>query len=126
MGVIITAEFKQNAEFFALLESAQPIALAQAGEAVRGDLLKAQTMPFDVGTLQNDNTFLAPVVDGKTRMITTGPQARRLYFHPEYNFQKGKNPNAGGRWLDPYLPGGAKQEVFRNAYAKRLAKLLGV
>lgn len=126
MATIVTAEFKPNAEFFALLENAMPIALEQAGEAVRGNLIESKTMPFDVGTLQNDNTFLAPVVDLKTRIITTGPQARRLYFHPEYNFQKGKNPNAGGRWLDPYLPGGAKQEVFRNAYAKRLAKLLGV
>lgn len=126
MATIVTAEFKPNAAFFALLENAMPIALEQAGEAVRGNLIESKTMPFDVGTLQNDNTFLAPVVGLKTRIITTGPQARRLYFHPEYNFQKGKNPNAGGRWLDPYLPGGAKQEVFRNAYAKRLAKLLGV
>ena len=126
MATIVTAEFKPNAAFFALLENAQPIALEQAGEAVRGDLVLGQTMPFDAGTLQNENTFLAPVIDGKTRLITTGPQARRLYFHPEYNFQRGKNPNAGGRWLDPYLPGGEKQEVFRNAYAKRLAKLLGV
>ncbi|HEY5523234.1 MAG TPA: hypothetical protein VIK21_08590 [Desulfuromonadaceae bacterium] len=126
MGIIVTAEFKPNAAFFADLEKAIPIAIEQAGEAVRGDLIISQTMPFDKGTLQNENTFLAPVIDSKTRLITMGPQARRLYYNPDYNFQRGKNPNAGARWLDPYLAGGEKEGKFREYFAKFMKKELGV
>lgn len=119
------AVFKPNMEFFGRLASASDIALAQAAEAVHTDLILSQTMPFDTGTLQNTNTFVAPVQDGKARIVTQGPQARRLYFHPEYNFQKIKNPNAGGQWLEPYKPDHAKQDVFRTAYAKFLRKQMG-
>lgn len=119
------ARFTPNMDFFNRLYAASDIALAQAAEAVHTDLIMSQTVPFDTGTLQDVNTFVAPVVDGKTRIITQGPQARRLYFHPEYNFQTIKNPNAGGRWLDPYLPGHAKQDEFRTEYAQALKRQMG-
>lgn len=119
------AVFKPNMEFFDHLSAASDIAVAQAAEAVHTDLILSQTMPFDTGTLQNTLTFVPPVVSGKTRIVSQGPYARRLYFHPEYNYQKIKNPNAGGRWLDPYLPEHSKQDLFRTEYAKFLRKQMG-
>lgn len=121
----MASEFKPNMAFFARLEKASQKAMAMAAESVKMDLILSQTMPFDTGALQNHNTFVAPVVDGKTRIITQGPQARRLYFHPEYNFQTTKNPNAGGRWLDPYLPDHEKGDTFRTNYARFLRKEMG-
>ena len=66
-------------------------------EAVRTDLVSSQTMPYDVGTMQGSlhaDQFEAGT-EIHTSLQTDGPQARRLYFHPEYNFQTGNNPNAG-------------------------------
>lgn len=55
-----------------------------------------------------------------------GPYARRLYYHPEYNFQTVNNPNAQGRWLDHWLPGGQHEsfaaDTFADALARRLPK----
>ena len=34
-----------------------------------------------------------------------------MYFHPEYNFQKANNPNAGGEWLEPWINGDKKDFV---------------
>ena len=52
-----------------------------------------------------------------TVLQTDGPQARRLYFHPEYNFQKVNNPNAGAGWFDPYTKGGSKEDFVPEAFA---------
>ena len=125
--VKVTAKFTPNKEFFDRLSKAGKIALEQDGEALRGDLVLAQTIPFDVGTLQG-NTYAdySMSAEGIVKIVTQGPQARRLYFHPEYNFQQGKNPNAGGRWMDPYLNGGTKQDFLRNTHAVHMKKLLGV
>lgn len=121
----MASEFKPNMAFFARLEKESQKAMAMAAESVKTDLILSQTMPFDQGTLQNTNTFVAPVVEDKTRIITQGPQARRLYFHPEYNFQTKENPFAGGRWLDPYLPDHEKGDMFRTNYARFLRKEMG-
>ncbi len=96
--------------------------LVETADAVRSDLVKSQTMPFDEGNLQNKSTFVddSKKSIGKVSIVSDTPYARRLYFHPEYNFQKGKNKNAGGEWFDPYINGNKKnlpKEIF-----ERLAK----
>lgn len=37
---------------------------------------------------------------GKGRIIWDTPYARRLYYNPQYNFSKDKNPNAQGLWFE--------------------------
>ena len=91
--------------------------LVETADAVRSDLVKSQTMPFDEGNLQNKSTFVddSKKSIGKVSIVSDTPYARRLYFHPEYNFQKGKNKNAGGEWFDPYINGNKKnlpKEIF--------------
>lgn len=91
--------------------------------ALRGEVVSAQVMPFDTGNMQNNATYVNQQVNGSeshTMLATDSPQARRLYFHPEYNFQKGKNPNAQGRWLDAWLPGGEKEDFIPDTYRERL------
>lgn len=77
---------------------------------LKTDLQQSQTMPFDTGTMQNTKTFVddSKVKQGKVSIATEGPYARRLYFHPEYNFRTDKNPNAGGLWFEPYITGNKK------------------
>ncbi len=107
---------------YAKIRQIEQAALASASEtleAVYTDLVSAQTMPFDTGDMQNNQTFVEKTETGAV-LITGSSQARRLYYHPEYNFQRGKNTNAGAFWLEPYISGSKKDfvkaeftEIFR-------------
>lgn len=99
--------------------------LVLTGNQVISNLKESQTMPFDTGHMQNQQTSLDDSEASKGRVIITvdTPYARRLYFHPEYNFQKTKNPNAGGMWFHPYLDGVKKdyaQKVFTRLLRNRI------
>lgn len=102
-----------NQQALSSLVKAQRQALEMTGQQVLGDLRNSQTMPFDTGDMQNDQTALDDTKSskGKVSIVTDAPQARRLYFHPEYNFQKGKNPSAGAGWFDPYIDGDKRKKV---------------
>ncbi len=126
MSVKVTATFKPNQSWWSKFNTAKITALEKTGEALRGDLIQSQTMPFDTGHLQNESTFVdyGSAVEGLIRLISSTPYARKLYFNPQFNFRRDKNPNAGGRWLDPYLPGHARADFIPNAYARFLKKEL--
>lgn len=104
------------------LNRAMTTALKKTGEAVHSDIIQAQVMPFDRGTLQNESTFVddSNADRGHVAIVSSTPYARRMYFHPEYNFQTHENPSAGGKWFDDWLPGGRKeafvQETFNRLY----------
>lgn len=103
------------------IEQAARDAAADALEAVYTDLVSSQTMPFDTGDMQNNQTFVESTDTGAI-LITGSPQARRLYYHPEYHFQRGKNANAGAYWLDPYISGNKTEFVqaeFSTAFKER-------
>lgn len=106
------------------LSKAMDRAAVQAVDALKTEVVTAQVMPFDTGYMQNDQTSVKtePGEDTFTARLQTGsPQARRLYFHPEYDFQRGNNPNAGGLWLAPWIDG-AKKDFVAETYAKQLKK----
>lgn len=104
---------KMNSQALSTLAKAQRQALEQTGQQVLNDLRDSQTMPFDTGNMQNDQTDVDTTQSSKgtVSIVTDVPQARRLYFHPEYNFQTGKNPNAGAGWFDPYIDGDKTSKV---------------
>lgn len=95
-------------------------------EAVKTDLISSQTVPFDYGTMQGTlhTDQFEDVGTVHTILQTDGPQARRLYFHPEYNFQTVNNPNAGAGWYKPYTEGGAKEAFVHDAFASRMKEHL--
>lgn len=93
------------------IEQAAKDSAVKALEAVRTDLISSSgTMPYDTGDMQNNQTFVESTETGAV-LVTGSPQARRLYYHPEYNFQRNKNKNAGAGWLEPYLTGDKKDFV---------------
>ena len=93
--------------------------LVETADALKSDLMQSQTMPFDTGALQNRGTFVddSNKNRGQVRVVTDTPYARRLYFHPEYNFRQDKNANAGGMWFEPYINGN-KKDFAKNTFAK--------
>lgn len=118
-------EIKLNGAAISALENAAKKVAHTTMEALQTEVSSAQVMPFNVGTMQNKNTFVNTKQEtGQTtsRLITSdSPQARRLYYHPEYNFQKGNNKNAGGEWLEPWISGSEKDFV-KNTYKKLYKK----
>lgn len=120
----VKSKIKLNMGAIKRLNRASVVALEETADAIRTDLVLSQTMPFDKGTLQNTNTFIDRTNSGqgKVSLVFQTPYARRLYYHPEYNFSTHENPNAGGRWAEPYLKGGNKQDFAQKAFAKLYKK----
>lgn len=103
------------------LTNAQIRALEQTAEELHSEVVQAHVMPRDTGHLQNDSTFVdySKSKRGVVSLISQTPYARRLYFHPEYNFQTKENPNAQGKWLEPWISGDKKEwceDTFKQFY----------
>lgn len=122
MGIGVKIDLDQAA--IARLVKAVAPAAEKTIDALHTDVVAAQVMPFDTGDMQNNQTFTVTESDADSvtaRLVTGSPQARRLYYHPEYHFQKGNNPNAGGLWLEPWTSGERKgfvQDTFAENYKK--------
>lgn len=95
-------------------------ALEMTGEALHTEVVQSEIMPRDGGALQNEKTFVdySKSDQGIVSLVSEGPYARRLYYHPEYNFQKFENAFAGGKWLEPWMKGGKQEKFCPDAFAK--------
>ena len=110
---------KLNDEYFKRFDKEAKESLVETADALLSDLKESQTMPFDIGNLQNRSTTIdkSNINQKKVSIVSDTPYARRLYFHPEYNFQQDKNPNAGGEWFEPYIDG-EKKHFAKNAFSR--------
>ena len=131
MSFSVTSKIKLNLPVLKQLDTAQQTALRNTTDALLRQIKNSQVMPFDTGNLQNESTFAdyANLAEGETKIVSSTPYARRLYFHPEYKFHRavwvdkdgkkhGANKNAGGKWLAPWLKGGTRQNFFQKAFAR--------
>lgn len=141
----VNSKVKLNMPKIKQLSQAQITALELTAEALRTEVVQAQVMPRDTGSLQNEQTHIhagesvtakykdgtivinsiSKAKNGKVIYSTTSPQGRRLYYHPEYNFQKMENPNARGKWFEPWISGEHANfsiETYKKIY-KELAGL---
>ena len=110
------------------LEGAALEALDATGEQLLTDVTNAQIMPFDVGTMQNDATYVdhSHRANGQVTLLVDEPYARRLYYHPEYNFQTVNNPNAKGLWFEDWADGGKYANKVRENYAAFYKRFGGI
>ena len=116
-------------DIFARYDLAASMALEDTADALLTEIKNAETMPFDTGNMQNENTFVdnSASSEGIVTLVTSTPYARRLYYHPEYNFSREEHIAAGAYWLDPWLHGGTRQnfcsEKFEQFYKRLCNKL---
>lgn len=109
-------------------------ALEMTAEAMRTDILQRQVMPFAEDSEENRARGVVPgelqqslAVDagdsasGVVHLVSNTPYARYLYYHPEFEFYKGTNPNAGGGWYEPYIDG-ARRSWVSKTYAEMLRR----
>lgn len=118
--------FKFNMGAIKQLDKNIQQALEKTAEELHGAVTTAQVMPFDEGALQNEDTFVdySQSSRGIVSLITTSPQARRLYFHPEYDFQTINNPNAKGEWLEDWMKGGKQEDYVQKVFSQFLKEKL--
>lgn len=122
-------EIKLDKQAIRSIENAARQSAVEAMEKLRKDLLDSETMPFDTGDMQNNQTFVSvegeETINGEdtysVSLVTGSPQARRLYYHPEYQFQQGHNDNAGALWLEPYI-NGDKKDFVQTEFTKYLRR----
>ena len=121
-NVQVTSRIELNYSVLNMLDNAQFEALAQTADATLTELRDRQVMPFDTGNLQNDSTFVDDSQRDKVSIVSSTPYARRLYFHPEYNYRRGNNASAGGKWFESFL----NDDFIANAYARLLKQRGGL
>lgn len=122
------AELKLNLSALDGLRREAVDAALETVSALRGEVITAQVMPFDNGDMQNKHTSVEQRIEGDdihTALLTDTPYARKMYHHPEYNFQTVNNPNAQGLWLSSWLPGGANESFLLDTYHLKLRARLG-
>ena len=124
----VKSTVKMNMPRIRQLTGAAIKALELTAHALHTEVVQAQVMPRDTGNLQNESTFVdySQSARGKASLVSSTPYARRLYYHPEYNFQTDENPNAQGEWYKDWLPGGKKENFAPEAYKVFFKKLGGV
>lgn len=124
----VKSTVKLNMPRIRQLSEAAVKTLAMTAEALHTEVVQAQVMPFDTGNLQNESTFVdySEASNGKVTLVSNTPYARRLYYHPEYKFQKDENPNAGGEWYKDWMEGGKHADFAPNAFKKFYKKAGGV
>lgn len=124
---VVTSRVKLNTPKIKQLTRATTTALEKTMSALHTEVVKAQVMPFDTGNMQNDNTYedYSKSSKGQVSLITSTPYARRMYYHPEYNFQTTENANAQGNWYEPWISGKNKN-FCRNAFSQFYKKEAGL
>ncbi|MCM3041713.1 minor capsid protein [Paenibacillus motobuensis] len=107
------------------LEQIQRQALEMTAEAVLTDIKTSGVVPKDTNQLELSGFVdLTEIRQGIASIVFDTPYARRLYWHPEYNFRTDKNPHARGKWMEPYYSGEKKkfvQQTFAQ-FVKQLSK----
>lgn len=109
----MSSKIKYNDTAIAGLEQQIKVALEKTAEETVTDLKNSQTIPFDIGTLQQNTNWTRNGGTGNEVVIASNtPYARRLYHHPEYNFRTTNNSNAGAKWFEPYITGSKKDFII--------------
>ena len=96
MGFSVSSKIKLNMPVVKQLDRAKQQALEQTGDALLTRVKNKQVMPFDTSILQDDSTAVdySQSAKGIVKIVSDTPYARRLYFHPEYNFSRKTLPPA--------------------------------
>ena len=113
MNKFVNSKVKLNIPVLNQLSKAATTALEETTEALLSEVEEDEVIPFgeDImkdgkvihqGGYLNDNTFsdYSDVNKGKTDLISSTAYARRMYFHPEYNFNRKEHRNARGEWYE--------------------------
>lgn len=119
------------------VDKSMAMALGLSGQILQDDIREEQVIPRMDGTLSGEAFTVDDkhAKNGYVRFNFTTPYARRLYFHPEYNFHhepwtdsKGRshdgNPNAQGEWMRHWMVGGRYEKRPSEIFAQCLQRYI--
>lgn len=126
MGINVSSTITINTDVLQELSDIGKQALVKTADAMLTQVKNAEVMPFDTGTLQNDSTAVdaSDAENGNVRIVSSTPYARKVYFHPEYNFQTVNNRFAGAYWFKPWMGSGSRRDFVAKAFAIHYRRLL--
>lgn len=122
MKASININIKINQANLKRIQDAAIKALPDTLDAMVTEINNMQVVPKEHSDLEKSAVTGAENLKGYISYNT--PYARRLYYHPEYNFRQDKNPNAQGRWLDPFVQG-EKKKWLTDTFGENLKKHSG-
>lgn len=124
----VKSRVKLNMPQLRKMTQAQVQALEQTAEALHTEVVQEQVVPFDTGNLQGESFFVdtGSSASGKVSLVHSTPYARRMYFHPEYDFSRDENPNAKGKWFEDWEKGGKYEEFAIRTYRELYRRLAGL
>ena len=114
-------------------------ALIMTGQDVITDIIEADIVPYMRGMLEGtlEPLDVSDVKQHVVRIHSNTPYARRLYYHPEYNFHRAPwsithrdgrvetfpgNPNAQAEWFEPWISGN-RQDFVKSSFAYYMENL---
>lgn len=113
-------------------------ALALTALALQKKVREAEVVPRDSGQLEDVKFYVddSNLSNGIVSLVFEGPYARRLYYHPEYNFhrepwtdskgnQHDGNPNAQGLWMSLWEPGGVYGDEPQALFDEIIQQIMG-
>lgn len=108
----VTAEFMKNVQPFV------PFDLAGKYDNPGGLSASAHIETSEDGEDEEKKKHLLDkaYIENGTDIVWPGPYARRLYYHPEYDFQGA--PMRGGYWADRYMQNGGREEIEQGVRAE--------
>lgn len=123
----VRVDIKLNNAKINILIEAHKKSLEMTTEAVLSDIKTSAVVPKDKGATGLEGSGfvdLSEINNLVTRVVFDTLYARRLYWHPEYNFRKDKNANAQGKWMEAYLTGDKKKFIIDtySMFFKQLSK----
>ena len=124
----VSSKVKLNMPAIQKLTGAAVTALEQTAEALHTEVVQEQVVPRDSGLLQGEAFFVdtSESKNGKVSLVHSTPYARKMYFHPEFHFQKDENPNAKGKWFDDWLEGGKYSDFCKKAFEQLYRRVAGL
>ena len=120
----LKVKVKMNDGVIMRLKKSQKQAAVMTMEALKNDIEKSEVVPRDVGTLEESVAIKTGLLD-TVKIVYNTRYARRLYYHPEYNFSTKENANAKGEWLEDYISG-EKRDYITDTYKEIYKQLTGV
>lgn len=129
MGIFeVNSKIDLNFGLLKQLDRNSQKALEMTTDALLTEVKNAEVMPFETGNLQNESTFVdySNSANGVTSIVSTTPYTRRLYFHPEYNFNRDEHIAAGAEWFIPWQKGGTRQNFCSETFATIYRRLCGL
>ena len=138
MSVNVTSKITLNMPVINALNRNAAVSLVKTADALRSEVSQAMVVPRKDGALGDEKFFVddSKANLGSVSLVHEGPYARRLYFHPEYNFHRdlwsdskgehGGHPNAKGEWFEDWLKGGQYEDFCPKMFAKIYKELCGL